>query len=292
MGENGLWNPSTKVYRKLRRFCNINPPRVAPQGEGEYVVFDQVCGGFGYDSSNDDYKVVRIVQCVFCNGTLLSETMVYSLKLDVWKDGQDCPYWLVKEDFGTYAAGALHWIGSKKPHGELILVSLDLGSEIFEEVPYPENLGKPFRLNLGALGECLCLLAASGHTTRTDAKNHVLDHVDVWAMKDYGVRQSWVKLFTVEQLEGRQHFGYLRPIAYSMNGREVLLEMDNRKFLWYSLEKKSLKHAKISGGLDSFESLVSLGTLVRLYGRGNEKDSKKGIEEGDDSVIEELNLKL
>lgn len=55
-----------------------------------------------------------------------------------------------------------------------------------------------------------------------------------------------------------------------MTGREVLLEMDNKKFLWYKLEKAALKHAKISGGLDYFESFVSLGTLVPLYGGGNE----------------------
>ncbi|PHT99344.1 hypothetical protein BC332_31687 [Capsicum chinense] len=258
--------------KSLLRF-KISLPRVPPKGEGKYMFFDQICGGFGYDSLHDDYKVVRIVQCVFSNGNLLSETMTYSLKMGVWKDGEDCPYWLVKEDFGTYAAGALYWLGFKESHGELILVSLDLGSERFEQVLYPENLGKPYRLNLAALGDCLCLLAASGHVvTGMDVKNHV----DVWVMKAYGVEQSWIKLFTVEQLEGRQHFSYMRPIAYSMTGGEVLLEMDNRKFLWYNLEKKSLKHAKIGGGLNSFESFVNFRILVPLYGRGNEKDSKKG----------------
>ncbi|KAM3325510.1 hypothetical protein P3S67_000635 [Capsicum chacoense] len=107
--------------------------------------------------------------------------------MGVWKDGEDCPYWLVKEDFGTYAAGALYWLEFKESHGELILVSLDLGSERFEQVLYPENFGKPCRLNLAALGDCLCLLAASGHVvTRMDVKNHV----DVWVMKAYGVGNS------------------------------------------------------------------------------------------------------
>ncbi|PHT24844.1 hypothetical protein CQW23_35491 [Capsicum baccatum] len=60
--------------------------------------------------------------------------------------------------------------------------------------------------------------------------------------------------------------------------------MDKRKFLWFSLEKKSLKHAKVSGGLDTFDSFVTLGTLVPLYyGGGDEKDGKKGVEERDDS---------
>lgn len=46
-------------------------------------------------------------------------------------------------------------------------------------------------------------------------------------------------MLSVEQLDGHQHFSYLRPIAYSVSGKEVLLELDNGKFLWNSLEKKS-----------------------------------------------------
>ncbi|MCD7458691.1 hypothetical protein HAX54_038907 [Datura stramonium] len=277
MNDNGVWNPSTKKFRKLP-ICRFNPPRT-PGGHGPGLA--QICGGFGYDASADDYKVVTIAQWYHPDDkpSLVSETMVYSLKLGGWKKVQDCPYWLLKEDNGTSAGGALHWIVTKEPAAccsPLTLIGLNLGSERFQLVPFPENLGKPLQLNLAALRDCLCLL--SGHITCTN-KHHVLDHIDIWMMKDYGVKQSWVKLFSVEQLEGRQHFNFLRPIAYSVAGREVLLEMDNRKFIWYNLEKKSLRHAKISAGLDSFESFVSLGTLIPLYGGENEKDKKKGIEE-------------
>ncbi|MCE3215511.1 hypothetical protein HAX54_002633 [Datura stramonium] len=111
------------MYRKLERFCDIHPPSTPPpQGQDDYIVFTQICGGLGYDSSGDDYK------------------------------------------------GCLHWIASEEPRGPLILQVLIL--------------------------------------------------------------------------KVRDMSSYLRP-AYSMTGREVLLEMDNTKFLWYSLEKKSLKHAKI-----------------------------------------------
>ncbi|PHT58522.1 hypothetical protein CQW23_00885 [Capsicum baccatum] len=133
-------------------------------------------------------------------------------------------------------------------------------------MPFPENLGKPSQLNLTELGECLCLRL--GYVA--DARNKVLDHVDIWVMKDYGVKESWGKLFSVEQLEGHQQFSYLRPISFSVTGREVL-EMGHRKFLWYNIEEKALERAKISVGLDYFESFVSLGTLVPLYGGGNER---------------------
>lgn len=278
MNDNGVWNPSTKEFRKLP-FCQFKPPSKTQGGRGPGLA--QIRGGFGYDSFRDDFKVVTIAQWYHPDGEpkLVSKTMVYSLKVGAWMKMQDCPYWLLKEDNGTCAGGALHWIVTKEPTAwcsPLILVGLNLGNGCFEEVPFPENMGEPFQLNLAVLGECLCLL--SGHFTHM---NHVLDHIDIWMMKDYGVSQSWVKLFSVEQLEGRQHFSSLRPITYSVTGKEVLLEMDNRKFLWYSLEKKSLKHAKISGGLDTFESFVVLGSLFPLYGGGNRK-GKKRVEEQDD----------
>ncbi|XP_059275484.1 F-box protein CPR1-like [Lycium ferocissimum] len=271
LNDNGVWNLYTKMFRKLP-VCDINPSRRTPCGQGPGLA--QICGGFGYDDSTDDYKAVKIDQWYHPDDepSLVSATMVYSLKLGVWKNVQDCPYWLIKEDNGTFVGGALNWIATEEPlvrGSPVILVGLNLVSERFEEVLFPENLGKPLKSNLAELGECICLVL--GYVT--NARNYVLDHVDVWVMKEYGVKESWVKLFSVEQLEGRQHFSYLRPIAYSVStgSDEVLLEMDNKKFLWYNLEKKAIKHARISGGFDYFESFVSLGSLVPLYGNGYEK---------------------
>lgn len=288
MSDNGIWNPSTKRFRRLP-VCKFDR---APCKQGPGM--EQICQGFGYDRTDEDYKVVTIAQWYYPNELkVVSETMVYSLKFGGWKKVQDCPYMVLKEGNGTCATsagGALYWMMQMElslSYSRLVLVGLNLGTERFDEVPLPKNMGKPLTFNLAALNECLCLI--SGYGTCRNGKNLVLDHIDVWMMRGCGVEQSWVKLFTVEQLEGRQHFSYLRPIAYSVTGREVLLEMDKRKFLWFSLEKKSLKHSKVSGGFDTFDSFVTLGTLVPLYyGGGDEKDGKKGVEEQDDSVIKEM----
>ncbi|KAF3675204.1 hypothetical protein T459_01064 [Capsicum annuum] len=189
--------------------------------------------------------------------------MVYSLKLRVWKKVQDCTYWLIPDDNGTLAGGALNWLATKDPllrGSSLILVGFNLGSERFE-MSFPQNMGKPCRLNLTVLGECLCLILGYVSTTNT----HVLNHIDIWVMKAYGVKESWVKLFSVGQSEGVHYFRHLKPISYSITGREVLLEINHRKFMWYDLEEKALNHVTISVGLDNFESFVGLETLVPLY---------------------------
>ncbi|KAM3397370.1 hypothetical protein P3S68_000882 [Capsicum galapagoense] len=161
--------------------------------------------------------------------------MVYSLKLRVWKKVQDCTYWLIPDDNGTLAGGALNWLATKDPllrGSSLILVGFNLGSERFE-MSFPQNMGKPCRLNLTVLGKCLCLIL--GYS------------------------------------EGVHYFRHLKPISYSITGREVLLEINHRKFMWYDLEEKALNHVTISVGLDNFESFVGLETLVPLYEGENER---------------------
>ncbi|KAM3322596.1 hypothetical protein P3S67_003747 [Capsicum chacoense] len=195
--------------------------------------------------------------------------MVYSLKLRMWKKVQDCSYWLIPDGNGTLAGGALNCLATKDPllrGSSLILVGFNLGSERFE-MSFPQNVGKPCRLNLTVLGECLCLILGYISTTNT----HVLNHIDIWVMKAYGVKESWVKLFSVGQSEGVHYFRHLKPISYSMTGREVLLEINHRKFMWYDLEEKALNHVTISVGLDNFESFVGLETLVPLYEGENER---------------------
>nr|XP_009787499.1 PREDICTED: uncharacterized protein LOC104235435 [Nicotiana sylvestris] len=75
-------------------------------GLREVAGLSQICGGFGYDTSANDYKVVKIAQFYhFSGSSLVTVTMVYSLKLGLWKKKvQDCPYWLVKEDNDTFAS--------------------------------------------------------------------------------------------------------------------------------------------------------------------------------------------
>ncbi|XWS18124.1 hypothetical protein CRYUN_Cryun32bG0015000 [Craigia yunnanensis] len=60
------------------------------------------------------------------------------------------------------------------------------GSENYREVPQPEYKDKRFQLNVGVLGGCLCTIANYGDV-----------RVDLWVMKEYGVKESWTRLFSV-----------------------------------------------------------------------------------------------
>nr|GEX51238.1 hypothetical protein [Tanacetum cinerariifolium] len=141
---------------------------------------------FGYDESSDDYKVVEMSRHK-------SETdirvHIYSVKTGNWKRLGDCSHALEPTTTGVYSNGALHWLAYKSLRSSLPkgIVSLDLKKETYGKVfqlPKDEEGGKN-DLTLGVLGEWFCVLCNHG------------SHADVWAMKDYGVEDSWTKLVSI-----------------------------------------------------------------------------------------------
>ncbi|XVF39336.1 hypothetical protein PTKIN_Ptkin01aG0026400 [Pterospermum kingtungense] len=110
--------------------------------------------GFGYDSFNDDYKVVRIVQketnCVSGSPSLITEVKVYSLKTNSWRSCEESPNYYILE----------------KHHRIELLDNMER---------------QKYNIALGALRGCFCAMA-----TGFDNKVHV------WMMKDYGVKESWM----------------------------------------------------------------------------------------------------
>uniref|UniRef100_A0A2N9I8H1 F-box domain-containing protein n=1 Tax=Fagus sylvatica TaxID=28930 RepID=A0A2N9I8H1_FAGSY len=259
-----LWNPSTRKYKKL-------PVTIMEFPHDGFCVCQFVIYGFGYDEKSDDYKVVRLVQFYADDNDLWeSEVKVYSLKNDSWNRVQDCPYYLrYKRGYGMLASGALHWVVNPKAESDKtnLILTFDLGVEEYRLVPQPDFVDKDFHMNVGVLGGCLTIQC-----------NHFKVNLDVWVMKEYGVKESWMKLFSVMQPETIRSFDYVRPVAYSKSGGEVLLEKDLKKLVWYDLNKKRVRNVRILGAPDTFELDICWGSLVLLGGNreGNAKKQQAG----------------
>ncbi|KAI8571437.1 hypothetical protein RHMOL_Rhmol01G0120300 [Rhododendron molle] len=136
------------------------------------------------------------------------------------------------------------------------VAALDLTTEDYRVVPQPEFFDNAFDMDVAELGGCLCILC-----------DYVQVRVDVWVMKDCGVKESWSKLFSVAQPEVIRSFDSLIPVAYSKSGCEVLLVQDNTKLVWYDLKHKTIKKIKTHSVMDGFESFVCVESLVPLNGR-------------------------
>ncbi|GKV15035.1 hypothetical protein SLEP1_g25836 [Rubroshorea leprosula] len=236
-----IWNLSMKKYIML--------PSLS-LGSYDLYVF-----GFGYDSVNDDYKVVRITQSGGKEGKPLeSEVKVLSMGRKGWRRIEDIPYVLPCPGAnGVFASGSLHWVVSYKdePSDENVIVALDVGLEEYREVPQPEYTdNKKFRLDVGVLGGCLCLMA------------NYLSHVDLWVMREYGVKESWSKLLSLACDDVVGSLRSMKPLAYSRSGDQVLLEQDNTNLVWYDLKMKKAKNVSASGMPYFYKSEICLQSLV------------------------------
>jgi len=264
-----LYNPATRKHRELP-FSSIEFP------DSDFLLLcERIVYGFGYDHVHDDYKVVRIIQFFEQNPDLYdSEVKVYSLKTGSWRRIADFPreyYLSYKRASGVYVNGYLHWVVARKPEsdGTQLIVAFDLGSEECRVVPQPKYSTGEFHLNVGVLQGWLCVMS-----------NYPYFRTDVWVMKEYGVKESWVKLFTVSQRKVGP-FDYVRPLA--MKGSEVLLEQDCANLLWFHLHTqraRSVNMRDMPRSLDAemmVESLVPLDSHKKKRKRKPKKNRYSGI---------------
>ncbi|XP_059670779.1 F-box protein CPR1-like [Cornus florida] len=242
-----LWNPSTRKHHKLP----VTPIEFSRKGWRS----DDSRYGFGYDSVSDDYKVVKITLYHFEDDvdSFDSEVEVYSLKSNRWRRIQAFPYYLLYRGRNAiFTNGALHWVGCESDSTKLI-AALDLGVEEYRLVAQPDYSDKEFKMNVAVLGGWLCVLC------------HYHSFCDLWVMKEYGVKESWTRLFSVSMPKiSFSPFDIVRPLAFSRSGGEVILLQGGERFVWYDLKMKTITkeikvyQAEIDGLFVCFGSLVPL----------------------------------
>ncbi|KAH6764724.1 hypothetical protein C2S51_015973 [Perilla frutescens var. frutescens] len=179
-----LGNPSMKTYRKL-------PDPLIPLDGYEP---DHELGGFvyglGYDSVGDDYKLLKFPTAKE------TESELYSLKNDSWKKISSSPPYLIdcidQRQF-VFLNGMLHCISTCPEPEKMFLVSFDLSTEKYGEMVPPaafrEWLSCPnYKVVVTVLRGKLCVYLNSYGDIR----------FGFWVMEDYGVGESWTKLFLID----------------------------------------------------------------------------------------------
>ncbi|KAL3624737.1 hypothetical protein CASFOL_031405 [Castilleja foliolosa] len=262
-----IWNPLTHERLKLPRIkCNPNP-------EKEGI-------GLGYDYTSDDYKVVvihahRLHRRRHGRENIASQTHVYSLKSDSWRNVGSCPYynyrvwWRGPHGPGVLLHGALHWTMFYEPYGVNTIIAFDLWSEKYRQMPLPP-LEERWHLHertkyLSVLDGCLVLSDYSKSDSRDDEK----ERYAIWVMKDYGVEDSWIKLFSLE--DGECYFCRigcdLRPVAYMKDKTQILLQRSThyRGFLIFDVTSNCMKRVEIHDLTGALHAQFIPKTIFRLH---------------------------
>ncbi|OMO64711.1 hypothetical protein COLO4_31897 [Corchorus olitorius] len=277
-----LYNPSTRQIRRLP-VSEIDPP------PGESCKSGYVFYGFGQDVRTNDYKVLRMVQFKKSDdeddeGYFFDyEVKVYSLKNDSWRKITKLPRYLRfmfqffyhllhRRGIGVLAGGVLHWVMPPRIEFGMgnRIVGFDLGAEEFVAVPQPECADRNYLLDVGVLEGRLCAIC-----------NYDQQTSDVWVMKEYGVKASWTKLFSVQKSRAFNPLAFVRPLAYSKYRDKVLVVLNNQKFAWYDLETKKMRRVKIGGGAGTYGAELYVGSLVQIEGGvgvQNEMQNKQEVQ--------------
>ncbi|KAL0363150.1 UNVERIFIED_CONTAM: F-box protein CPR1 [Sesamum calycinum] len=262
-----LWNPFSRDYKVLPE-CSVEYPV-------ELDSYSKTSYGFGYDSTNDDYKIVRVVE--FRNETTHvwthSETTIYSLKSNCWRRIEGFPYPLpfLRGYWRVHINGALHTPVEELHIHEARIMAFSVEREKHYEVTMPPGIRtRGVDMSLDVIGGCLSLVCAQR------------SRVVIWVMKEYGVKESWTKLLSIcpPAIE-RDHF--VKPLAYSREGDKILLNCDDKRLVWYDLSKKTVENVSVDGMPFIFyaeacvESLISFGCPDAVKKRVQERKKERKI---------------
>ncbi|KAK2985691.1 hypothetical protein RJ640_011919 [Escallonia rubra] len=241
-----IYNPFTRNYRELPK---------SNQLPDQNVDF-----GFGFDPKTNLYKVVKMVHCRIvynrdgCSYSQ-SEVQVLSLGSNTWRSVGEVPYCLERRSSeAPLVNGRLHWLTRNHPPRIREIVSFDLADEKFRDVPKPDCVKLKYRAYpLAVLGGCLAAIVRGS---------------EIWVMKEYNVKESWVKVFNVGaywpslQHQGlEQSRGILIKLLCPLKNGELLLEYKGSNLASYDPKSRKFKQLNFPGMPNLFRTVVLAGSL-------------------------------
>lgn len=248
-----LWNPLFRDHTRL------------PEPYGSFSGYLQILG-FGYDSSIDDYKVVRVFTNNDDSSIRLSDVKqrveVFTLKkTNSWRRIPDIPFSSISFDIrleGTLAKGSIYWLVMQEvdlnhAHKEL-LMGFDFACEEFRLVRLPdEPVRSKWDYHLIVVRGCLSMVEVYLESP----------FVVVWILKEDGKKNEfWSKFMKIPN----QDYMYSEPLCFMRSG-EVLLSITYKDrffelLVLYNRENLSCRKYYVCGTNLWCEALIFIETLV------------------------------
>lgn len=246
-----IWNPA------IRKSVDLEMP-VRPRYPHMFVL------GFGVCPVMNDYKVVRVVYVRDSSFKFKvpPEVQVYSLSTGSWRNvnaGAPSCYMVEYTWSQVFVFGSVHWVAFRKlgDSGSCnLIISFHMGDEVFREVMLPDSLANDYvyDMSVSTLGDSLAALKYNKETGQ--------ESCCVWVMGEYGVAESWTKLYTITVP------GLTRTICFRKDG-EVILSLCNNELVSYDPVTGQIKDLGIHGNIRSFYVGTYMESLVFLKGRSS-----------------------
>ncbi|XP_059670634.1 putative F-box/kelch-repeat protein At3g22730 [Cornus florida] len=237
-----LWNPATKEFR----FLSIPHSNLPPHFRACSYYF-----GFGLDLTTNDCKLIWIRD--FWDNkidTLYDPRVVsvYTLGSDSWRVFEVDLYGSIQDSLGnTYMNGFYYWLTNEKYDKILIILSFDIGNEVFREIKMPPDMAKSKWGDLSMYNDSLAMFIYD--------PNEVEKYIDIWLMT---VEECWMKELTIGPLLDVE-----RPLGFWKNG-ELFLELETGESVLYNPNTGETKDLRHRGKDDCLKVLIYKESLVSI----------------------------
>ncbi|XP_021593053.1 F-box/kelch-repeat protein At3g06240 [Manihot esculenta] len=236
-----LWNPTTSDTKILPQ-SNLSHPPPSESFSLEIVEF-------GFDSTTCDYKVLRIFEYLTHDNQCDYLAEIYSLRDDTWRkldiflNSWELPRYKFENDISDYsydhrahtgANGTFHWCAKERDHSRNLIVSFDLSNEVIKTAALPDAFSSRYFWRT-----ILCL---NEHVALSLSTNH---HVELWVLLEYGVEESWTKLFTVAYPEYLEMY---LPLGFSRKG-ELFFSSWNEHLLVWNPPEETISPVPLEGAV-------------------------------------------
>ncbi|KAI3884553.1 hypothetical protein MKX03_019853 [Papaver bracteatum] len=175
----------------------------------------------------------------------------YSLKVNSWKTIADALYVIPSKKLVFYK-GFFHWLGYT---GLQEMGCFDTANETVKHILLPQHFWHKFNeAQVCVLGGWLCVVG-----------NHFEKNIsEVWTMKDYGVADSWTKMFNVGQMK-QSGLPYL-DLKQPFKNDAILVHHGKNSTYLFDLNHEVAKKLKIDRILPAPRSQTwdFIGSLIRL----------------------------
>ncbi|OMO54682.1 hypothetical protein CCACVL1_27669 [Corchorus capsularis] len=245
-----VWNPTT---RECREVTPVRAPRCL------HLVANLHVFAIGYDPVSDDYKIVEAPRMYYkCPNKQLLK--VFSLKNNCWRHVKEFPdrSFPYTISYGTHATTIneiAHWDATEKIsmiQRKKRIVYFDFTKEEMGTLPLPydedDDYDDCMMTSLAAFSGCLSMIHYNGVTH------------DLWIMEEYGVKESWMKLFTIDNLFVEDLRHALIPLCWM--GDEIVLGVEGEPFLIYDPIERTHRRLELCGVNPRSTIIPLLDTLI------------------------------
>lgn len=217
--------------------------------------------GFGFDSSKNVFKVVRVVYEKECLNQLRvpPDVEVYEQGGLGWRTiGCAPPHYCMVEFMWSqvFVHDSVHWIAYDPCVADgfyNLIIAFEMKNEVFREIKLPPDVAdqRPTCLSVTLFGDSLAVFC--GGQSGSGA-------CSVWVMRDYGVFESWVNLYNIN-LPGVLS----RSLGFRNNG-EIVISSDTGDLISFDGDTKTMTNTIIRGSAYSLKVQSFVESLILLKG--------------------------